>query len=264
VLAHGANPNAAPARDKRFPNTTLHQEALRQGFTEMANLLERYGATVTAANLTDRERLTPATLRLDRDEVQTLFDRNPEFKQLPDAMFAGAQQDRADVVAFLLDLGVSPEVHDANNERPLHRAAVNNALAVAKLLLERGAEIDPRERRYHSTPIGWASYGDHAGMVTFLSPFSRDFRALCFTGCVERVRDLLAEDPGLARQVDDRGITPLWWLPDDDEQAVMLVDALLKAGADPTAKSKDGTSAADSARRRGLNGAAARLSQRRV
>jgi uncharacterized protein len=260
ALAHGANPNAAPARDKRFPKVTLYQEALRQGFTEMADLLARYGASVSTANFTDRERLTPASLRLDRDEVQMLFDRHPDFRHLPDPMFAGAEHDRADVVAFLLDLGVSADVRDADNERALHRAAVNNALGVAKLLLERGAEIDPRDRRYHATPIGWASHGDHGDMVTFLSRFSRDLRVLCFTGCVERVRELLTEDAELARQVDDNGITPLWWLPDDDGAAEEMIDALLKAGADPTVKSKDGSTAAESARRRGLTGAAGRLS----
>jgi ankyrin repeat protein len=260
VLAHGANPDATPARDKRFPKVTLHQEAMRQGFIEMASLLERYGASVTAANFTDRERLTPACMRLHRDEVQALFAKNAEFKHLPDPMFAAAAHDRADAVALLLDLGVSPDVRDVNNERPLHRAAANNARGVAKLLLERGAEIDPRDRRYHATPIGWASHFDHADMVSFLSQFSRDFRALCFTGSVERVRELLAEEPKLVTQVDENGITPLWWLPDDETRAKELVDTLLKAGANPAARNKDGVTAADSARRRGLDAAADRLS----
>jgi ankyrin repeat protein len=261
VLAHGASPNVAPARDKRFPKVTLYQEALRQGFGEMADLLLRYGAAPDpdAAAFTDEARFIPACFRLDRDEVGTLFDRHPEFRQQPDAMFAAAQRDRPDVAALLLDFGVSPEVRDANNERPLHRAAVNDALAVAKLLLERGAEIDPRESRYDATPIGWASHADHAGMVTFLSRFSRDFRTLCFTGCVDRVCDLLAEEPGLAGQVDEEGITPLWWLPEDEAKAMQLVERLLAAGADPSVKSKDGRTAADWAGRRGMNEVAARL-----
>jgi hypothetical protein len=77
VLAHGANPDASPARDKRFPKVTLHQEAMRQGFTEMASLLERYGASVTPATFTDGEKLTPACLRLDRDEVRSCSPRTP-------------------------------------------------------------------------------------------------------------------------------------------------------------------------------------------
>lgn len=225
----------------------------------MATLLERYGASVTPAHFTDREKLTPACLRLDRDEVQELFAKNPDFMQLPDPMFAAAAHDRADAVALLLDLGVSPDVRDANNERPLHRAAASNARSVATLLLKRNAEIDPRDRRYHATPIGWASHFDHTDMVSFLSQFSRDFRALCFTGCVERVRALITEEPGLARQVDENGMTSLWWLPDDEAEAETLVDTLLKAGADPSVKSKDGSTAAESALRRGLNAVADRL-----
>jgi uncharacterized protein len=260
VLAHGANPNAGPARDRRFPKTTLYQEALRQDFTQMADLLVRYGASPSAPGLSDLDKLTPACLRLDRDEVQNLFKRNADFKQLPDPMFAAAERDLPDAAALLLDLGVSPDVRDSNNERPLHRAAVNNALGVAKLLVERGADIDPRESRYDATPIGWASYGDHADMVAFLSQFSRDFQMLCFTGCVDRVRNLLAETPGLARQVDEEdGTTPLWWLPDDEVRAVAVVDALMKAGADPSVRSKDGRSAVDAARRRGLVAVASRL-----
>jgi ankyrin repeat protein len=259
VLARGANPNAAPARDHRFPKSTLYQEAMRQGFTAMADLLKRHGASVTATTFTDREMLTPACLRLDRERVQQLFEKNPGFKQLPDPMFAAAAEDRSDAVALLLDLGVSPDVCDVNNERPLHRAAVNNALRAARLLLERGADIDPRDRRYHATPIAWALHGDHTGMVTFLSQFSRDLRVLCVGGYVERVRDLLADDPSLARQVDANGTTPLWWLPDDDAKAQEVIDALLKAGTDPSVRSKDGSTAAESAHRRGLNAAAALL-----
>jgi hypothetical protein len=96
-------------------------------------------------------------------------------------------------------------------------------------------------------------------MVAFLSRFSRDFQMLCFTGSIDRLRELLAEDSSLAGQVDDEGITPLWWLPDDELKAMDVVEALLKAGADPSMKSKDGRKAADAARRRGLLTVADRL-----
>jgi ankyrin repeat protein len=259
ALARGANPNAAAARDTRFPKTTLWQESMRQGFTEMADLLRSYGASAVPAELSDRENLVPACLRLDRDEVQRLFSRHPEFMQLPDPLFVAAEQDRADVAAFVLDLGVSPDVHDSNNERPLHRAAISDALAVAKLLVDRGADVDAPESRYEATPLGWASHGDHRDMVAFLSRSSRDFQMLCFTGSVERLGELLAEHPNLARQVDEEGITPLWWLPDDEPKAMDVVEVLLTAGTDPSLRSKGGRTAADSARRRGLLSVADRL-----
>src|SRR5262249_52477963 len=51
LLAHGTSPNAPPVPHVKAggcPQTskrTLHEEALRRGFTEMADLLARYGAT---------------------------------------------------------------------------------------------------------------------------------------------------------------------------------------------------------------------------
>ena len=43
-LAHGANPDAAPARDPRFPRRSLYQFALTEGLDELAERLARHGA----------------------------------------------------------------------------------------------------------------------------------------------------------------------------------------------------------------------------
>src|SRR5262245_59965109 len=48
LLAHGASPNAAPPPHPKASKRTLYEEALRKGFTEMADLLTRYGATRSA------------------------------------------------------------------------------------------------------------------------------------------------------------------------------------------------------------------------
>ena len=96
-------------------------------------------------------------------------------------------------------------------------------------------------------------------MVRFLSQYSRDIWTLCFSGCVDRVRTIVADDPGLARAVSAEGITPLWWLPDDEALAMQIVERLIAAGADPARKSRDGRTAADWARRRGMRDVVARL-----
>ena len=80
----------------------------------------------------------------------------------------------------------------------------NNALRAAAFLIERGAEIDPRETSYGGVPIGWAAHADRQTMMDFLSRYSRNVWTLTFRGYVDRVRELLREEPALARQVDRR------------------------------------------------------------
>lgn len=261
ALAHGANPNTAPARDKRFPKHSLYEFAVMEGLREMADLLARYGASRSRPTLDEHERFLDACFRLDRDEARRLLDAHPEYLESPVAMLAAAKRDRPDVLALLLDLGFSVDIQDHARRRALHEAAANNAFRAAQFLVERGAEIDPRESTYNGTPIGWAAHGDKSETMDFLSRHSRDIWTLCFHGYVDRVREILTEDPGRARVVSKDGYTPLWWLPDDEAKAMRTVELLLAAGADPSARNKDGDAAADWARRRGMREVAARLDQ---
>jgi uncharacterized protein len=259
LLTRGANPNALPARDKRFPKRSLYELATMEGAADIADLLARHGASTSVPLLDDREQFLRVCFALDRDEARRLAAAHPELLLSPAALFEAARRDRPDVLALLLDLGTPLEVQDATGKRALHEAAASNALNAARFLVERGAEIDPRETIYGGAPIGWASHGDHREMVAFLSRYSRNIWTLCFNGCVDRIRDTLREKPALARQVSDEGITPLWWLPDDERQAMDIVELLLAAGADPSMKDKNGRTAADWARRRGMRAVAERL-----
>jgi uncharacterized protein len=259
VLAHGANPNAGPARDKRFPKRSLYEFALMEDSPEMADLLARHGASRSVAVLDDHERFLRACFQLDRDEARRLLLAHPDYLQSSAAMTAAARRDRPDVLALLLDLGFPLDMQDRSGTRALHEAAANNALRAAAFLVERGAEIDPRESMYNGTPMGWATHGGRTEMVQFLSRHSRDIWTLCFNGYVDRVREILAEDPSGARVISNDGHTPLWWLPDDEAKALQMVELLLGAGADPSAKSQDGRTAADWARRRGMRDVATRL-----
>jgi ankyrin repeat protein len=259
VLSHGANPNAAPARDKRFPQRSLYELAVVEDLPDIAELLARYGATRSTPAMDEREQFLDACFRLNRARARQLLAAHPEYLESPLAMFEAAKRDRPDALALLLDLGFSVDVQDETGKRALHEAAANNALGAARLLLERGADPDPRESTYKATPIGWAAHGDHSAIVDLLSRTSHDIWPLCFRGYVGRVRELLAEDPSRAQIVGEHGYTPLWWLPDDDAKAIEIVELLLAAGADPAAKNKNGRTAADWARRRGMQEVAARL-----
>jgi uncharacterized protein len=262
ILAHGASPNPPAARDPRVSKLTLYQEALRQGRQEMADLLARYGAPRVALTLEGEEAFTAACFRLDRDQAMALLQEHPGYLRSTVTMFAAARRDRADVVALLLDLGMSVDVEDAKGTRALHEAAYADAPEVTALLIERGAEVDPRETQYGSTPLGHAVYGRRQRTIDLLARISRDVFRLTWIGAVERLRTVLSEEPALARIADD-GQTPLMWLPDDDGRAMEIARLLLGLGADASIRDKEGHTAADRARKRGLDDVADLLSRSR-
>lgn len=259
ALERGASPNAASARDRRSPKRSLYEVAQLDRLAEMAELFVRHGAIRTTPALDDAERFFDACLRLDRDRAAALLRAHPEYLESPRPMFEAAKRDLPHVLALLLDLGFPLEIADKTGKRALHEAAAANAVGAVQFLIDRGAEIDPRESTYGGAPIGWASHGDRLEALDLLARYSTAIWTLCFRGYVDRVRDVLRESPALARQVTDEGVTPLWWLPDDDDKAMQIVELLLAEGADPSIKSRDGRTAADWARRRGMTAIAERL-----
>jgi uncharacterized protein len=252
LLERGASPNARSSHPKFKNKFTLYEEAVLLEATEIAELLLRYGAKRSTPELNEEQKFIDACFRLDRAEAQALLAKHPEYHQSTLAMFAAAQRDRTDVVELLLDLGVPIEVASKTNQRTLHQAAGDNALSVVRLLIDRGAEVDPIETQWGAPPIGWAAHGDRIETLAFLSRFSRSIWTLAFRGFVDRVREVLDENPALARLADSNGITPLWWLPDDESKALKIVDLLIAHGADPKLKSKEGRTAADWAMTRGM------------
>jgi hypothetical protein len=172
-----------------------------------------------------------------------------------DALFTAAARDDADAVARLLDAGVPIEIEDNTKQRALHVAAAANAVNVAALLLTRGAEADPVETRFGATPMGFASYYHHTAILDLLSTRSRDLYDLCFEGFVDRVRDVLRDDPRRATSLP----SPLFWLPEDEDKALAIADMLLTAGADGGRRNVSGQTPADVAERRGMLRLAARL-----
>ena len=162
-------------------------------------------------------------------------------------------------MAELLARGVPIEIADERQQRTLHVAAARNALEVARLLIERGAEIDPRETA-GTTPIGFASHNDHLAMLDLLSRTAETSWTLALSRlCRSAANRCYDADPSGAVEVSADGLTPLFWLPSNDADAIEVVDLLLAHGVDPAYLSPRGLTAAVVARRRGLDGAADRL-----
>ena len=254
-LVHGASFNPAPPAQKTLPQVSLHEMAVRRGRKEIAVLLERHGAKPSRIALTDADLFAYACFRLDRAAAQALATKHPELLASTNVLFRATKENRADVVRLLLDLGMSPNVEDERKQRALHIAGYDDAVDVARLLIERGAEIDMREANWNNTPMDCAVYSQNQRMIELLAPYTRDVWNLVYTGQTKRLHELLAGKPDLAKVVWD-GWTPIMWLPDDEARAVQIVEMFLAHGADPSVRSKEGLTAEDYARKRALDDAA--------
>ncbi|HEY4101226.1 MAG TPA: ankyrin repeat domain-containing protein [Gemmatimonadales bacterium] len=251
-LEHGADANAEPPLAKMHPKASLYELAVRGGRDAIADLLIAHGAAHVPIALTNAQQLLGAALRHESTAARALVARHPDLRTDAFAIGEAVKRKDVDAVRTLIDAGVSVEAVDREGERPLHVAAWSNAVDVARLLVARGAEVDSIRGNYHNTALGAAQHFRLESMINYLSGVSRDIWELVYLGKIERVRELIAENPDLA-QCRSATQTPLMWLPVDDEAcAVDLATLLMANGADPRIVNHDGRTAADIAERNGM------------
>lgn len=255
LLDHGARADAVNAYSKE----PVIKHALLAGRQDVVDMLLRDGAVMP--ELSRRETFCAAVVRRDIAEARRLAEENPDVLDDFGPMMIAARLNDEAAASLLLELGVSPDIEGPDGVRAMHVAAGEGAIDVLKLLIARGAEIDPFERRFGGSPLSWANYNTQPEALAVLAPLSRNLRGLCFAGCVERVRELLSEDPSLANREIHAKEPPLFCLPDDDAKAAELVELLLSFGADPSVRNDKGLTPAELARRGGLEETAELLSE---
>ena len=129
---------------------------------------------------------------------------------------------------------------------------------IGAALVEAGADIDLRERKWQGTPLTWSRVLGHPHLTAWLAPLSRDVRGLAWLGLTDRLAAVLDEDPTRIAHTIPGDVAPtlLFCLPDDEEQAASVARLLLMRGADRTTHNLHGKTAAQAARLRGLDDAA--------
>ncbi|KAJ3052767.1 hypothetical protein HK097_005693 [Rhizophlyctis rosea] len=84
-------------------------------------------------------------------------------------LFQAAQRGILERVTGLIESGgASTADRDKENCTALHWAAINNHMAVARFLIDRGAEVDAFGGELMATPLHWAARSGHVQVVDYL------------------------------------------------------------------------------------------------
>jgi ankyrin repeat protein len=88
------------------------------------------------------------------------------------ALVLACMHGHARVVRLLLDTGSDPDRYNPEGHHPhstpLHQAVWGNHFDVVRLLIERGARLDLRDRLYDGTPLDWAVHGARSEIADYL------------------------------------------------------------------------------------------------
>jgi len=153
---HGADPNSAA------------ETAAVLFELEAVDALLACGARITL----------PLAAALGRTEDGRRLLPNADAEKRHLALAIASQYGHLEIVRLLLDAGEDPNrfnpVGGHSHSTPLHQAAGNGHLDVAKLLVERGAKLDVKDILFGGTPAGWAAYGEKKEVEAYLRAQERN------------------------------------------------------------------------------------------
>jgi hypothetical protein len=147
----------------------------------------RFEKAVHANNLPEAERLVKERPELARDETASwgegvlAIPANRGWREMLELLMRhGARVPDVskwapeyyfkhyDIAAFLMANGMNPNHMSWQHVTLLHDMAQRGNIPKARLLLDHGADINPVDEEYRSTPLGLAARWGHRKMVSFL------------------------------------------------------------------------------------------------
>ncbi|MGO9189214.1 MAG: ankyrin repeat domain-containing protein [Streptosporangiaceae bacterium] len=195
LLARDADPDA-PGPDLRSP----YALATAQGRTEVAALLRRHGAVDDATYI---DRFLSACLHADHAGAHRQVTRHPELpgrltsSQRAGAIVQAAEAGNTAAVSLMLDLGFPVDARGGEDGgTALHAAAYCGSASTARLLIDRGADIEARDTHWDSPPLDWAVVGSGEKPVTNPRPdWIATVRILIEAGASTQSITLSPDDP---------------------------------------------------------------------
>jgi ankyrin repeat protein len=211
------------ARD-RFANTAFIHAAAN-GHDDLAVYFLDKGAALDHANLNGSTALLRAVVANERKMVKLLLDRGAdvlvENRSGVTPLAAAAFNGNSRMVKMLIAAGADPARPDGTGKPPIIYAAAKGYANIVKLFLAEGVDANIRDKN-DLTALMWSA--GHPNDV----PQSEALMTI----------DSLLAGKAALDLADNRGRTALMIAAERGHRAI--VEALLKAGSDPSLKDRDG------------------------
>jgi uncharacterized protein len=233
---------AATAHAQRAPRSLGEEGAaladrIQAGDRQAALRLIETGANV---NQTQPDGTTPlhwAVYKVDRELVAALLRRGAtpgainRYGATP--LAEAARTANLELVAMLLEAGADANVTNEDGQTALMLAARTGNVAVADLLVREGADVNRRERFREQSAVMWAAAQSHPEMVALLVSKGADLTIRAESN--DQVQ--ISSEPRVQYRPTG-GLTPLLYAA--RAGCLGCVQAMVKAGADPSRPNPDG------------------------
>jgi len=235
LVKAGADPNTPYVDDEGVEHNLLFDSIMVEN-EEFATLLIANGADIYYKDEKNVSTLLQASHRGLTVVVKALLEKhaaNGKGGYLDDAsddgitpLIAAASEGHLEVVQLLVGAKASIDAKDKDQTTPLMAAAARGHLDVAKELLTAGAAVNEQNADGH-TALMFAYNGKNQVDTLW-----------------ERYNQFVKEaDEGMQQDMDDNGTGPI--IREALDKHVALIEVLLKNGADPALKDKEGHTAKD-------------------
>jgi ankyrin repeat protein len=163
LLDHGADPDGIGGHPA-FGGHTPYQLAQLHGHLDVVELLAAAGATGV---LDEFEQFVAACMRGDRSAAEARPDLLAlALVRTPDLVNRAAEHGNSTAATLLVGLGF--DVNHLARTTPLHAAAWNDDLEMARTLIGLGADPSIEDTEHHSIPLGWAEFSGKTQTVAYL------------------------------------------------------------------------------------------------
>ncbi len=175
--------------DKYATDTSMHRYKGDNGkiYFDRSELQKEFEKAVNDEDLENTEKILKEHPEFAKDEtyfwgegILTFAAKENNRKMIDLLMSCGAKVpdilkwtqfyyfEHDDGAAYMMEKGMNPNTMSWHHVTILHDMAQKGNIRKAELLLKHGAEINPIDEEYQSTPLGMACRGGHIEMVKYL------------------------------------------------------------------------------------------------